>query len=89
MTPSWARSLLCASLLGLLLLPLSLQQPISEQLQSLKVGAVPSPLYEYNLNGQTLYTACPCQQRWQYTLSNRTVVELSGCANPENSPAVS
>lgn len=62
-------------------------QPLSQQL-ALTDSTPNSTLHNYTLNGQTLYTVCPCKDRWQFKLQNGTLLELSGCANPEHDTAV-
>eukprot|EP00879_Flechtneria_rotunda_P018025 GHRR01018891.1.p1 GENE.GHRR01018891.1~~GHRR01018891.1.p1 ORF type:complete len:1346 (+),score=395.98 GHRR01018891.1:182-4219(+) len=61
------------------------QQP-SDQL-ALAGAPTEFQLHNYSLDGQTLYTACPCKSRWTFTLPNNSVAALSGCANPANDSA--
>lgn len=71
-----------------LLLQLSPAAP-QQSLQQLSAVQVKYPLYNYTLNNQTLYTACPCLGTWTYTKADGSFMQLSGCANPDNDPAVS
>lgn len=78
-----------AAWLAVLLLATATAQPLSAQLQATAPPAVKYPLYNYTLNNQTLFTACRCMDMWTYTLANGSVAQFSGCANPNNDPAVS
>lgn len=85
-----ARLQLAAFLLLLSCSACSYAQPLAPQLALASAASKPNiTVHNYTLDGQVLYTVCPCKPTWQLKAHNGTLLHLSGCANPNNDPAVS